>query len=81
MSEVTAGKPPPAKRKKKRRGPKGDAGGRDPSRAGWPSFALAFPPDRELSDLVEAFEAGDHARVRAFVNAVRGADTEKGGHR
>jgi phosphoribosylanthranilate isomerase len=23
----------------------------------------------------------DHARVRAFVNAVRGADTEKGGHR
>jgi hypothetical protein len=48
----------PAKKRKKKRKPA-------PAREGVPAFAQQFPRHPELDALVDAFEQGNYARVRA----------------
>jgi hypothetical protein len=63
--------PPPAKKKTKKRkkraegqlAPAAAPGAGVP--AHWPEFARSFPRDPALDELVEAFEAGNYAAVRA----------------
>jgi hypothetical protein len=43
-----------------------------------PSFARAFPRGPELDALVEAFERGDYARVRAEAPKLLSGSTEEG---
>lgn len=56
--------PRPKRKKKKRKAAEEGTGGREIP-AHWPVFARAYPADPELDRLVEAFERGDHAAVRA----------------
>jgi len=57
--------PRPKRRKKKRRAEAAEPSAVRRAPAGWPAFARNFPEDPELERLVEAFERGNFAAVRA----------------
>lgn len=56
---------PSGKKRKKRRMQPAAGGVVDAARDGWPAFARSFPRDAALERLVEAFERGNYALVRA----------------
>ena len=56
---------PPKRRKKKKRRADTEAQGGRQIPADWPPFARAYPADPALDRLVDAFERGDYAAVRA----------------
>jgi hypothetical protein len=63
-ADETEPEAPAKKRKKKKRKAEGAADRPD----WWPAFALSFPKDEALDALVESFEKGNYAAVRAGVD-------------